>query len=97
MSACYPVGVLPRLEEDDKLSDIEPDVCDVLNVVLICRETAAVEPLCFPVVVPTRPQGGCDPVLPLPTGRGRDFLAGDEPGGHSVRTGVQHCRIGCQS
>ena len=30
------------------------------------RETAAVESLCFPVVVPTRPQGGCDPVLPLP-------------------------------
>ena len=40
---------------------------------LVRRETAVVEPLCFPVVVPTRPQGGCDPVLPLPMGRGRDY------------------------
>ena len=33
MPAGYPVGVLPRLEEDDSLSDIEPDVCDVPNCV----------------------------------------------------------------
>ena len=45
------------------MSDIEPDVCDVPNVFPVRRETVAVEPLCFPVVVPTRPQGGCDPVL----------------------------------
>ena len=75
----YPVGVLPRLEEDDSLSDFEPDVCYVPNVFPVCREMVAVEPLCFPVVVPTRPQGGCDPVLPLPMGRGRDFLALDDP------------------
>ena len=78
MPAGYPVGVLPRLEEEDSLSNIEPDVCDVPNVFPIRRETAAVEPLCFPVVVSTRPQGGCDPVLPLPMGRGRDILAGDD-------------------
>ena len=79
MPAGYPVGVLPRLKEDDSLSDIEPDVCDVPNVFPVRRETAAAELLCFPVVVPTRPQGGCDPVLPLPMGRGRDFLAVDDP------------------
>ena len=62
MLAGYPVGVLPRPKEDDSLSDIEPDVCGV--------PTAAVESLCFPVVVLTRPQGGCDPVLPLPRCRG---------------------------
>ena len=43
------------------------------------RVTAAVESLCFPVVVPTRPQGGCDPVVPLPIFRGLDFLAVDDP------------------
>ena len=38
MPAGYPVGVLPRLEEDDSLSDIEPDVCDVpATGVQICR------------------------------------------------------------
>ena len=35
--------------------------------------------LCFPVVVQTRPQGGCDPVLPLPVCKGQDFLAVDGP------------------
>ena len=30
------------------------------------------ESLCFPVVVTTRPQGTCDPVLPLSKGRGRN-------------------------
>ena len=66
-------------EEDDSLSDIEPDVCDVPDVLPVRWETAAVESLCFPVVNPTRPQGGCDPVLPLPILRGRDFLAVDDP------------------
>ena len=61
------------------MSDIEPDVCDVPNVFPIRSETAAVEPLCFPVVVQTRPQGDCAPGWPLPMGKGRDFLVGDEP------------------
>ena len=55
---------------DDSLSDIEPDVCVVPDVLPVRGETAAVEPLCFPVVVPTRSQGGCDPVLSLPRYRG---------------------------
>ena len=79
MPAGYPVSVLPRLEEDDSLSDIEPDVCDVPNVFSIRSEPAAVEPLCFPVVIQTRPQGDCEPSWPLLMGKGRDFLAGDEP------------------
>ena len=58
MPADYPVGVLPKYEEADSLSDIESDVCDVPDVFLVRKETAAVESLCFPVVVPTRPQGG---------------------------------------
>ena len=66
-------------EEDDSFSDIEPDVCDVPDVLPVRREMPAVESLCFPVVVPTRPQGGCDPVLPLPIFRGRDFLVVDDP------------------
>ena len=70
MPAGYPVGVLPKPEEDDSLSDIEPDVCDVPDMFPVCREMAAVEPLCFPVVVPMRSQGGCDPVLSLPRYRG---------------------------
>ena len=37
------------------------------------------ESLCFPVVVQTRPQGGCDPVLTLPVCKGQDFLAEDGP------------------
>ena len=72
MPADYPVGVMPKSEEDDSLSDIEPDVCDVPDVFTVRKETASVESLCFPVVVPTRPQGGCDPVLPLPKGRSRN-------------------------
>ena len=76
MPAGYPVGVLPRLEEDDSLSDIEPDVCDVPNVFPVRRETAAMEPLCFPVVVPTRPQGGWGPCLALAHGQGAGFPGG---------------------
>ena len=59
MPAGYPVGVFLKPEEGDSLSDIEPDVCDVPGVFPVRGETAAVEPLCFPVVVPTGPQGGC--------------------------------------
>ena len=73
------VGRLPRPEEDEELSDIEPDVCDVPDEFPVSMETAAVESLCFPVVVQTRPQGGCDPVLPLPVCKGQDFLADDGP------------------
>ena len=32
MPAGYPVGVLPKPEEDNSWSDIEPDVCDVPDV-----------------------------------------------------------------
>ena len=71
------VGGLPRPEDDDGLSDIEPDVCDVPDEFPVRMETAAVESLCFPVVVQTRPQGGCDPVLPLPVWKGQDFLVVD--------------------
>ena len=62
-------------------SDIEPYDCDVPDEFPVPMETAAVELLCFPVVVQTRPQGGgrggCDPVLPLPMCKGQDFLAVD--------------------
>ena len=81
MPAGYPVGVLPRPEEDDSLADIELDVCGVPDVFQVRRGTAAVESLCFPGVVQTRPQGGCDPVLPLPGSRERYFLGVDDPEG----------------
>ena len=71
------VGGLPIPKEDDGLSDIEPDVCDVPDEFPVPMETAAVESLCFHVVVQTRPQGGCDPVLPLPVCKGQDFLVVD--------------------
>ena len=45
MPAGYPVSVLPRPEEDDSLSDIEPDVCDVPDVSPGRMEMAAVESL----------------------------------------------------
>ena len=70
---------LARPEEDEELSDIEPDVCDVPDEFPVSMETTAVESLCFPVVIQTRPQGGCDPVLPLPVCKGQDFLAEDGP------------------
>ena len=57
------VGGLPIPEEDDGLSDIEPDVCDVPDEFPVPMETTAVESLCFPVVVQMRPQRGCDPIL----------------------------------
>ena len=56
--ACDLVGGLPIPEKDDGLSDIEPDVCDVPDEFPVPMETAAVESLCFPVVVQTIPQGG---------------------------------------
>ena len=67
------VGRLYRPEEDVTLSDIEPDVCDVPDEFPVSVKMAAVESLCFPVVVQTGPQGGCDPVLPLPVCKGQDF------------------------
>ena len=73
------VGRLPRPVEDEDVSDIEPDVCDVPDEFPVSMETAAVESLCFPVVVQTRPQGGCYPVLPLPMCKGQDFLAEGGP------------------
>ena len=73
------VGRLPRPEEDEELSDIEPDVCDVPDEFPVSMETADVELLCYLVVVQTRPQGGCVPVLPLPVCKGQDFLAEDGP------------------
>ena len=76
MQADYPVGVLPE-SEDDSLLDIEPDVCDTPNIFPVGKETVAVESLCCPVVVTTRPQGGCDPVLPLSKGRGRKIVDPD--------------------
>ena len=71
------VGRLPRPEVDVELSDIEPDVCDVPDEFPVNVEMTAVESFCFPVVVQTRPQGGCDPVLPLLVCQGQDFLAED--------------------
>ena len=69
-------------------------VCRTLNqmsvMLRMCpvgKETVAVESLCFPVVVKTRPQGGCDPVLPLSKGMGRN--------GHEAI--VSDCRSGCQA
>ena len=37
------------------------------------------EPLCFPVVVQTRPQVGCDPDLSLPMYKGQESLVEDGP------------------
>ena len=47
---------MPGPEEDDSLSDIVPDVCDVPDEFLVDMETA-MQSLCFPVVVQTRPHG----------------------------------------
>ena len=74
--ACNRVRRLPRPEGDEELSDIEQDICDEFPVSM---ETAAVESLCFHVVVQTRPQEGCDLVLPLPVCKGQEFLAEDGP------------------
>ena len=55
------------------------DVCDVPNEFPVGIEVAAVEPSCFPVVVQTRPQVGCDPALPLPVYKGQESLMEDGP------------------
>ena len=68
------VGGLPGPVLDVDSSDIEPDVYDVPDEFPVTVETTAVESLCFSVVVKTRPQGGCDPVLPLLVCQGQDFL-----------------------
>ena len=66
----------PDLEVD--LSDIEPNVYDVYNDVpddfSVKMEGMTAESLCSPVVIQTRPQGGCDPVVPLRKCQGHDFL-----------------------
>ena len=51
------VGRLPKPEEDEKLSDIEPDVCDVPDEFQVSMETASVESLCFPLFVQASPDG----------------------------------------
>ena len=56
--------------------DVYDDVPDEFPVEM---EATAVESLCSPVVVQTRPQGGCDPVLPLRMCQGQDFLTKDGP------------------
>ena len=76
---CDLVGTLARPEGDEELSDIVQDVCDVLDEFPVGIEVAAVDPLCFPVVIQTRPQVGCDPDWPLPVYRGQESLVEDGP------------------
>ena len=63
------VGGLPEPDLEMDSSDIEPNVYDVYNDVpdefLVEMEVTTVESLCSPVVIQTRPRGGCDPVMPL--------------------------------
>ena len=60
------VGGFPRPELEVDLPDIEYDVYDVVpDAFLVQMEMTAVKSLCSTVVVQTRPQGGCGPVLPL--------------------------------
>ena len=77
--ACDLVGRLPRPEGDEEWSDIEQDVCDVPDEFPVSMDMAAVESLCFPVVIQTRPQEGCDPFLPLTACKGQEFLVEDGP------------------
>ena len=85
------VGRLPRPEADVISSDIEPDVCDVPYEFPIKVETTAVESLCFPVVVQTRPQGAVTRSCPCWAG----FPGGGQSGGYSFQTGVHHYRFRC--
>ena len=66
----------PDLEVDS--SDTKPNVYDVYHDMPdefpVEMEATAVESLCSPVVVQTRPQGGCDPVVPLRMCQGHDFI-----------------------
>ena len=71
--------ILPRPELDEESSDVERDVCDVLDEFPVGIDKAAVEPLCLPEVVQTRPQVGCDPDLPLPVDTGKVSLVEDGP------------------
>ena len=54
MPAGYLVGVLPTPEENNSLSDVEPDVCDVPDVFSVRREMAALESF----VLSCKPPGG---------------------------------------
>ena len=71
--------MLPRPELDEESSDVERDVCDVPDEFPVSIDKAAVEPLCLPEVVLTRPQVGCDPDLPLPVDTGKLSLVEDGP------------------
>ena len=77
------VGELPEPELEVDSSDIESNVYDVYNDVPdefpVEMEATAVELLCSPVVIQTRPQGDCDSVLPLRMCQGQDFPTQDGP------------------
>ena len=69
--------IFPRPELDEESSDAERDVCDIPDEFPVGIDQTAVEPLCLPVVVQTRPQVGCDPDLPLPVDKGKESLVED--------------------
>ena len=72
------VGDLPAPELQVDFSDSESDVNDVVPYPVPVQMTmTAVESLCPPVVVQTRPKKGCDPVWPRRLRRGRDVLMED--------------------
>ena len=58
---------------------VKRDVCDVPDEFPVGVDKTAVEPLCLPVVVQTRPQVGCNPDLPLPVDKGKESLVEDGP------------------
>ena len=68
---------MPELEEES--SDVERDVGDVPDEFPVGIDKLAVEPLCLPEVVLTRPQVGCDLDLPLPVDTGKVSLVEDGP------------------
>ena len=71
--------ILPRRKLDEESSDVERDICVVPDEFPVGVNTTAVEPLCLPVVVQTRPQVGCDPNLTLPVDEGKDSQVVDGP------------------
>ena len=71
--------ILPRPELNEESSDVERDIYDVRDEFSVGIDKTAVEPLCLPVVVQTRPQVGCDPDLPLPVDKGKESLVEDGP------------------
>ena len=77
------VGGLPEPDLEVDSSDIKPNVYDVYNDVPdefpVEMQATAVESLCSPVVVQTRLQGGCGPVVPLHMCQGHDFLTNIGP------------------